>query len=104
MLRRYGTLEEFDGKPVLILIQDTDESCRKADESETYHIKPTSQVKEGKDGLTYRTYLLLKGSHQYNTAEMSSLIEGLIDECKQVGIPTATPNTVANMLSLMKSR
>lgn len=104
MLRRYGTLEEFDGKPVLILIQDTEESCRKADESETYHIKPTSQVKEGKDGLMYRTYLLLKGSHQYNTAEMSSLIEGLIDECKQVGIPTATPNEVANMLSLMQSR
>lgn len=101
MLRRYGTLEEFDGKPVLIIIQDTEEASRKADETETYHIKPTSQVKEGSDGLMYRTYLLLKGSHEYNTAEFSNLISGLIDECRQVGIATATPNEVANLLSLM---
>jgi hypothetical protein len=53
MLRRYGTLEEFDGRPVYIIIQDTDEASSKADEAETYHIKPTAQVKEGNDGLMY---------------------------------------------------
>ena len=36
MLRRYGTLEEFDGKPVFVFIQDTDEASKKADEAETY--------------------------------------------------------------------
>jgi hypothetical protein len=104
MLRRYGTLEEFDGRPVYIIIQDTDEASEKADEAETYHIKPTAQVKEGNDGLMYRTYLLLKGSHDYDTAEMSDLIEGLVDECKQVGIETATPDEIANMLSLWQTR
>lgn len=104
MLRRYGTLEEFDGRPVYIIIQDTDEASQKADEAETYHIKPTAQVKEGNDGLQYRTYLLLKGSHEYDTAEMSDLIEGLVDECKQVGIETATPDEIANMLSLWQTR
>jgi hypothetical protein len=104
MLRRYGTLEEFDGRPVYIIIQDTDEASEKADEAETYHIKPTAQVKEGNDGLMYRTYLLLKGSHDYDTAEMSDLIEGLVDECKNVGIETATPDEIANMLSLWQTR
>jgi hypothetical protein len=104
MLRRYGTLEEFDGRPVYIIIQDTDEASSKADEAETYHIKPTAQVKEGNDGLMYRTYLLLKGSHDYDTAEMSDLIEGLVDECKNVGIETANPDEIANMLSLWQTR
>lgn len=104
MLRRYGTLEEFDGQTVYWVIPDTDEASKKADEAETYHIKPTSQVREGNDGLMYRTYILLKGSHDYTKEEFKELLEGLIDECKQVGIPTETPDEIANMLSLMQSR
>lgn len=102
MLRRYGTLEEIAGKPVYLVIPDTEEAEKKADESETYHIKPTSNVREGNDGKMYRTYMLLKGSSQYDTAEMSRLISGLVDECKQCGIPVETPNELANLLSLME--
>jgi hypothetical protein len=91
MLRRYGTLEEIDGRPVYLVIPDTEEATQKADESETYHIKPTSNVREGNDGKMYRTYMLLKGSHEYTTAEMSRLISGLVDECRQCGIETMTP-------------
>ena len=101
MLRRYGVLEIFDDKPVYLLIQDTDEATKKADESETYHIKPTSNVREGNDGKMYRTYMLLKGSHDYDTAEMATLISGLRDECTQVGIPVETPDEIANLLSMM---
>lgn len=91
MLRRYGTLERFDEKPVYLVIPDTEEAAKKADEAETYHIKPTSSVRTGKDGKTYRTYMLLKGSHDYDTAEMSALIDGIVEECRQVGIETMTP-------------
>lgn len=101
MLRSYGVFEEIDGRPVCVVVPDTDEAEKKADESETYHIKPTSQVKEGKDGKMYRTYILLKGSHEYDTAEMSRLISGLRDECTQVGIPVETPDEIAQLLSLM---
>ena len=97
MLRRYGVFEEIDGKPVYLVIPDTDDAEKKADESETYHIKPTSNVREGKDGLMYRTYMLLKGSSRYDTAEMSRLISGLVDECKQCGIETLTPAELARM-------
>ena len=102
MLRRYGTLEEIDGKPVYLVIPDTDEAEKKADESETYHIKPTSNVREGNDGNMYRTYMLLKGSHEYTTLEMSRLISGLVDECKQCGIETMTPDELARMFEVVK--
>lgn len=98
MLRRYGTLEEIDGKPVYLVIPDTDEAEKKADESETYHIKPTSNVREGNDGKMYRTYMLLKGSSRYDTAEMSRLISGLVDECRQCGIETMTPEELARLM------
>ena len=98
MLRRYGVLEEIDGKPVFLVIPDTDEAEKKADEAEAYHIKPTSNVREGNDRQMYRTYMLLKGSHEYDTAEMSRLISGLVDECKQCGIETLTPAELARLM------
>lgn len=100
MLRRYGVPEEFDGKPVYIVIPDTDEADKKANESETYHIKPTANVREGNDGNMYRTYILMRGSHGYDTAEMSRLISGIRDECQQCGIPVETPDEIAQLLSL----
>lgn len=104
MLRRYGELEKFDGQVMYTIIPDTDEASRTADESDTYHIKPTSSVREGKDGLMYRTYLMLKGSHEYSRKEFSRLLEGLIDECRLQGIETATPDQVARMMALYKER
>ncbi len=98
MLRRYGVLEEIDGKPVYLVVPDTDEAEKKADESETYHIKPTSNVREGNDGMVYRTYMLLKGSSQMDTAEFSRLVSGLVDECRQCGIETMTPAELASLM------
>ena len=104
MLRRYGVLEIVDDTPIYLMIQDTDEATRKADEAEKYHIKPTSHVREGTDGKMYRTYMMLKGSHEYDTAEMAALISGLREECANVGIPVETPTELANLLSLMGGR
>lgn len=104
MLRRYGTFKLFGGQVLYVVIPDTDEASKEADEAEECHIKPTSEVREGKDGLMYRTYIMLKGSHEYNTTEFSHLVNGLVDECKQVGIPTATPDEVAKMISLLQTR
>lgn len=86
MLRRYGQLERYGDQLVYVVLPDTDEAAKKADCAETYHLKPTSQVKEGKDGQTYRTYMLLRGSSTYDSTEMSNLINGLIYECSAVGI------------------
>lgn len=100
LLRRYGVAETMEGLLVTLAIPDTDESAEKVLDEETYHLKPTSQVRTGNNGKDYRTYILLKGSSQYNTEEMSNLINGLVDECKEQGIDTATPDEIERMLQL----
>ena len=99
MLRRYGVLEEFDGKVVYLVLPDTEEASKKADEAEEYHIKPTSSVREGNDGIMYRTYLMLKGSHAYNKSEFKNLVNGLVDECRQMNIPTIRQEDIDSLLS-----
>ena len=44
--------------------------------------------------------LLYYGSSTYDTAQMSRLINILVDACKEQGIETRTPDEIANLLSL----
>lgn len=88
-LRGYGQLEIYEGKGVYMTIPDTDDAIHKVDNAMDYHLSPTSQVREGNDGVMYRTYKLLRGSHTYNTEEMARLIDGMITMCKEAGIPDA---------------
>ena len=98
MLRKYGRTAKLGGNTVFVVIPDTEEAENEALESETYHIRPTSQVKEGTDGCSYRTYQLLRGSHEYNSEEMAVLIDGLIYECKSVGgIETLPPKELERL-------
>lgn len=97
MLRSYGQIELIDDKACYIVIPDTDIAEESALEADTYHIKPTSQVKSGKDGAMYRTYMLLRGSSTYNTHEMSILLDGLIQEAKLQGIETLPPHELERM-------
>lgn len=98
MLRRYGQLEIVDDCPIYNIFPDTDKAEKAVNNAETYHVKPTSQVKEGRDGKMYRTYLMLRGSHTYDTKEMSVLINGLVEECKEQGIETLTPDELRRMM------
>lgn len=102
MLRRYGVLETVDETPMYLLLPDTDEAQNKVDEAETYHVKPTSNVRTGNDGKMYRTYMMLKGSHEFDTSEMAALIAGIRSECVNVGISVETPDEIANLLSLTR--
>lgn len=99
MLRRYGQSLTIDGKGAYIRIPDTEKAEETALEADTYHIRPTSQVVSGKDGINYRTYVMLLGSSEYDTAEMSHLIEGLVNECKECGIETLTHEELSRMMS-----
>ena len=54
------------------------------------------------DGCT--NLVLYAGSSVYDTAQMSRLIDLLIQEARQYGIPTDTPDQIANRLSLWESR
>lgn len=89
MLCRYGQPEIFDGKAVYTTTPDTEEAEVKVANATDYHLQPTSQVREGNDGIMYRTYKLLRGSHTFNSEEMARLIDGLIGCCKEAGLPDA---------------
>lgn len=89
MLRGYGQSEIFDGRAVYVTIPDTEEAEKKVNNATDYHLAPTSQVRMGNDDVMYRTYRLLRGSRTFDTKEMSRLINGLVDCCKEAGIPEA---------------
>ena len=90
MIRAYGQPERFGEQVVYTLIPDTEEAENKALEAETYHIAPTSKTKVGNDGVTYRAYMLMRGSSTYSTEEFSRLLDGLINACNDVGIHVMT--------------
>lgn len=45
----------------------------------------------------YSGYAMVKGSSEYDTAEMSRFIDGIISECKDQGIETLTPDEIEKM-------
>lgn len=47
---------------------------------------------------------LFVGSSMYNTAQMSRLVDIVVQECKEQGIQTETPEEIERMLSLMEGK
>lgn len=99
LLGKYGEIEVIDGQGVYLILPDSETAQKTAEQAEMYHLKPTSQVKPGKDGRMYRTYMMLRGSSSFDTKEMSRLINGLVSECKELGIETMTPDEIKRMMS-----
>lgn len=96
-LRELGLREYINDQPIVIYIPDTEEAEKATLNAESYHVKPTSQTKEGKDGTMFRCYVMLRGSHSFNTEEMSALVDLMIQEAEAVGIETLTPIELAQM-------
>lgn len=51
-------------------------------------------VKYEEKATFYRIY---RGSHTYDTKEMSVLIDGTVADAKELGVETATPAEIAEM-------
>lgn len=47
------------------------------------------------NGKLFKCYLVLKETHEMDTKEMARLIDGTIQEAKELGIETDTPETLA---------
>ena len=94
LLDSYGTLaEDEDGNCIIHFLPETEDYLRYKHE----HYKPTGIIVEF-EGVRYCKYYRIKGSSQYNTQEMSRLIDGLISECKECGIETLTPEELERMM------
>lgn len=100
LLRRYGQVDMAAGRVIEVLIPEDESARERIDEDMEIHLTPTDALEVAEDQTILRVYQKLKGSHEYNTKEMSDLLNGLISECKEVGIETATPEEIARMIAL----
>lgn len=96
-------MERMGGRPVTVFIPDTDDAENEALEMEKFHIKPTSAIRQGNDGITYRGYIVLRGSSTFDVEEMSALLALMIQDCQNQGINTMTPDEIAHMKELEKA-
>lgn len=49
------------------------------------------------NGKKFTHYKMYKGSSTYNTLEMKYLLDGVIQECEQLGIPTLSDEEISKM-------
>ena len=55
------------------------------------HLKPSTHVRKLDNGKLYRVYYVMRGTHTYNSAEMSRLIDMTVEEAKAAGVETLPP-------------
>lgn len=93
LLSEYGQYEVIDNKLVPMILREEVEW----EKLETVHLKPTPATRVLDDGRLYRVYYLMRGSHTFDTAEMSRLIDKTIEEAKALGIETLPPAELERM-------
>lgn len=97
LITSYGQVDYDDqGRQVVLKANIPVEAMQ---EQEFLHCLPVKA--ESDDVIFYRVY---RGSHTYNSAEMAKLIDGTIEECKEQGIETATPDQLARMAALWEKK
>lgn len=85
LIGRYGQPELIeDGKQAVL---KTNISVEQMMEQESLHCMPCGGKEE--NGIEVNFFRVYRGSHTYNTEEMSRLIDGAIQEAKDIGIPDA---------------
>jgi hypothetical protein len=52
------------------------------------------------NGKMFNCYIVFKETHTLDTKEMAKLIDGTVQEAKELGIETATPDEIARMKAL----
>lgn len=93
LIARYGQIEYIGDEAVVI---KTNIPTNEILENETLHCQPCGvDIQNGKEIGYYRVY---RGSHTYDTKEMTALIKGTIEECEAFGIVTLTPQEIERML------
>ncbi len=88
----YGQPDEEAGT---ILLRDSIDWMK----MEQLHLKPVPGIEVVGDEF-YCRYMIMRGSHTYDTAEMAALIDGTISEAKALGIETLTPAQLEEMMRL----
>lgn len=86
MLQKYGTFYEDEDGFITITVKKSVDMT-----------KIDGHWKYIKDNGKFASYLMIKGSSEYDSAEMSHFIDRIVEEAKDLGIETATPDELERM-------
>jgi hypothetical protein len=86
MLQKYGCFYEEEGEYITVTL---DKSVDIA--------KLPGHWKYIKDNGKFAAYLMIKGSSEYDSAEMAHFIDRIVEEAQELGIETATPDELERM-------
>lgn len=95
LITSYGQIEYIDDHA---LIYKTNAPIEYIQELEEAHMK---FLKVGEDGAYW--YKVYRGSHTYDSKEMAQLLDGTIQEAKEQGIETKTPDEILRMEQAWRS-
>lgn len=99
MMARYGQRELVNDQFVKISSETSPDIMLEVEYIHLAHIG----IGYANDRKFYH-YAVLKPTHEYNSKEMSVLIDGTVQEAKQLGVQTLSPNEIERMKALWKSQ
>lgn len=89
LIRDYGAYQYIDGNiPTMTMKLEYEDAALVM---EVLHLQPIAR-----DAETVK-FALMRGSHTYNKAEMSRLIDGAVSTAKELDIETLTPTQIERM-------
>ena len=97
LLARYGQEELIEGERYIISAL----SSIPMSEREDIHVKAIGYGYT--NGKEFTHYCVLRPTHEYDSLEMSVLIDGTVEEAKELGIPTLSPDEIKHMENLWKA-
>ena len=95
MLNRYGVLYQDDDGYITITVKSEVDMTKIEG-----HWKYYATSRDGK----FKSYLMIKGTSKYDTKEMAHFIDMVVDEAKELGIETATPDELERMKTQWQSQ
>ena len=73
-------------------------------EFEQLHLKPSTKTQVMANGELYRVFYVMRGTHTYDTAEMTRILDKTVEEAKQLGIETLPPEELDRMKQMSLRR
>lgn len=89
MLQKYAPFEKDDDGYILVTLKASIDTAKLPGHWKLY-----------KSNGTFNSYLMIKGSSEFDTAEMSRFLDLVIGEAKDLGIETLPPDEIKRMKAL----
>lgn len=92
MLRKYGVVYKDDDGYITVTVKKEVDMSKIAGHWLFY-----------KDNGKFASYLMIKGTSEYDTAEMAHFVDMVVQEAKELGIETLTPDELKRMVTAWKA-